>query len=152
MNNTETSTTVQERESQQAITLQLLQSTTAIVSAFCETNPIPAQRIPEVVANVGEGLRALIDPAAAEPEKPQPAVNPKKSVRPDAIISLIDGQPYKMLKRHITLHGYTPDSYRAAFDLPSDYPMVCPNYSDTRRKLAKEIGLGRNGGGRKAGA
>ena len=32
--------------------------------------------------------------------------------------------------------------YRQRWGLPSDYPMVAPNYAAQRSKLAKEIGLG----------
>ena len=50
----------------------------------------------------------------------------------------------KMLKRHLsTEHGMTPDEYRARWDLGADYPLVAPNYAETRRKLAKQIGLGK---------
>ena len=37
----------------------------------------------------------------------------------------------------------TPDDYRKKWGLPSDYPMVAPNYSETRSSLAKTSGLGR---------
>lgn len=72
------------------------------------------------------------------------AVNPKRSVFPDYIISLEDGQKYKALKRHLaTRHGMTPDEYRAKWGLAKDYPMVALNYSATRSALAKSLGLGR---------
>src|SRR3546814_17592037 len=60
-----------------------------------------------------------------------------------------------MLRRHLMTHyGITPDEYRAKWNLPKDYPMVAPNYAETRRALAKQIGLGTKGrgGGRKPAA
>jgi predicted transcriptional regulator len=56
---------------------------------------------------------------------------------------MIDGKRYKMLRRHLSQNGYTPESYREAFNLPKDYPMVAASYAETRRDLAKKIGLGR---------
>ena len=54
-----------------------------------------------------------------------------------------------MLKRHLMTHfGMTPDEYRQKWGLAADYPMVSPNYAETRRKLAKKIGLGRKRGSR----
>lgn len=41
-------------------------------------------------------------------------------------------------------------AYRQRFGLPSDYPMVAPNYAAQRSALAKSIGLGRPGGRIKA--
>jgi len=56
---------------------------------------------------------------------------------------MIDGKPYKTLRRHLSTHGLTPESYRARYNLKSDYPMVAPSYSDHRREVAKKLGLGR---------
>jgi predicted transcriptional regulator len=76
-----------------------------------------------------------------------PAVTVRKSLgSPDHIISLVDGKPYKTLKRHLSTHGLTPAQYRERYDLKADYPMVAPAYAATRRELAKKIGLGRKPG------
>jgi predicted transcriptional regulator len=54
------------------------------------------------------------------------------------------GLTMKMLKRHlITVHGMTPDQYRAKWKLPADHPMVAANYAQLRSSLAKQSGLGR---------
>jgi predicted transcriptional regulator len=39
----------------------------------------------------------------------------------------------------------SPDDYRAKWGLPSDYPMVSPNYAAQRSEFAKKIGLGKVG-------
>ncbi len=88
------------------------------------------------LANIGQ--------APAQVEKPTPAVPVKQSVRQDRIICLEDGKSFSMLKRHLmTDHKLTPQQYREKWDLPRDYPMVAPNYAQTRSALAKKIGLGR---------
>ncbi len=84
-----------------------------------------------------------------------PAVSVRKSLASkDHIISLIDGKPYKTLRRHLSRHGLTPDDYRQRYGLKADYPMVAPGYAETRRELANKIGLGRkrkqNGEGEQA--
>ena len=61
----------------------------------------------------------------------------------DHILSLIDGKPYKSLKRHLSTRGLSPDDYRARYNLPATYPMVAPGYSEERRKVAKQLCLGR---------
>lgn len=65
----------------------------------------------------------------------------------DHIISMIDGKPYKTLRRHLSRHGLTPAEYRERYNLKADYPMVAPNYSEARRSMAKKIGLGRQARG-----
>ena len=72
------------------------------------------------------------------------AVTARKSLSsPDQIISMIDGKPYSSLKRHLAKLGLTPDEYRRRYGLKADYPMVAPGYSERRRVIAMETGLGR---------
>lgn len=74
-----------------------------------------------------------------------PAVPVRSSVKPDYIISLIDGRKFKSLKRHLSTHGLTPAEYRERYGLKPDYPMVAANYSAQRREVAQRLGLGRKG-------
>jgi predicted transcriptional regulator len=114
-----------------------------IVSAFVSNNSVPATELPALIASVHGALQNVASPAQAKvEEKPTPAVPVKKSITPDGIISLIDGKPYKSLKRHITRHGMTPEQYRERYGLPRDYPMVAPAYAAKRSELAKASGLG----------
>ena len=81
--------------------------------------------------------------APAEEEDRVPAVSVRKSLASrDHIVSLIDGKPYKTLRRHLSRHGLSPDEYRQRYGLKPDYPMVAPAYTETRRDMAKRIGLG----------
>jgi predicted transcriptional regulator len=76
-----------------------------------------------------------------------PAVSVRRSLASrDHLISMIDGKPYKTLKRHLAGHGLTPAQYRERYGLKADYPMVAESYAELRRGLAKKIGLGRKPG------
>jgi len=99
-----------------------------------------------------EGLSAPQLSASAETLNPTqeqefiPAVTVRKSLASkDHIISMIDGKPYKALRRHLSTHGLTPEEYRARYKLRPDYPMVAPTYSEQRRAVARELGLGQKG-------
>mgnify|MGYP000976156839 CR=1 FL=1 len=73
-----------------------------------------------------------------------PAVSVRKSLASkDYILSLIDGKPYRTLRRHLGAHGLTPGEYRRRYGLIFDYPMVAPTYRENRIDLAKKHGLGR---------
>lgn len=77
----------------------------------------------------------------------EPAVSVRKSLaNPDHIISMIDGKPYRALRRHLTTHGLTPAEYRERYGLKADYPMVAPSYTAMRSQMAKDHGLGRKPG------
>lgn len=95
------------------------------------------------------GLVSSSPTSASAPEESEfmPAVSARKSLaNPAHIISMIDGRPYKALKRHLSTHGLTPEQYRARYGLKADYPMTAPAYSEQRRAMAKKIGLGRKPG------
>jgi predicted transcriptional regulator len=97
------------------------------------------------------GLSGSTATPAASGEATDGAFTPAVSVRRslssrDHLISLIDGKPYKTLRRHLSTHGLTPEEYRVRYNLKADYPMVAPAYSETRRAMAKKIGLGRKPG------
>jgi predicted transcriptional regulator len=75
-----------------------------------------------------------------------PAVTARKSLASkDHIISMIDGKPYKTLRRHLSSNGLTPEQYRERYNLKADYPMVAESYSEARRAMAHRIGLGQKG-------
>jgi predicted transcriptional regulator len=114
-----------------------------IVSAYVANNSVRTGDLPELIGSVHAALQNVANPAPAQAtERPTPAVPVKKSVTPDAIISLEDGKPYKSLKRHITKLGMTPQQYREKWGLPKDYPMVAASYAARRSELAKTMGLG----------
>jgi predicted transcriptional regulator len=108
-----------------------------------------ASEIPDFLRAMHQAVAGLSEPSRSE-EQPEavaehvPAVSVRKSLASkDHIISLVDGKPYKSLRRHLSKHGMTPDDYRKRYGLRSDYPMVAPTYADQRREMAKKIGLGR---------
>lgn len=117
--------------------------TADLVSAYVANNTVSRSDLPALITSVHASLKALGQPKPAEPERPEPSVPIKKSITPDYIISLEDGQRYKSLKRHLKGRGLTPEQYRQKWGLPVDYPMVAPNYAKQRSELARSMGLGR---------
>ena len=111
-----------------------------IVYAYVSHNALPTSQIPELIQTV---YKSLSDTGSAKaPLKPSVPIH--RSVMPDYIISLEDGKKLKMLKRHLRInYGLSPGEYRAKWGLPSDYPMVAPNYAKLRSEVAKKFGLGR---------
>ncbi|CCV09068.1 putative mucR family transcriptional regulatory protein y4pD [Mesorhizobium metallidurans STM 2683] len=124
---------------------ELLEMTADIVSAYVSNNPVPVAELARIIADTYEAISKLREaPAPKAEEKPTPAVLITKSVTPDFIVCLEDGKKFKSLKRHLGTHyDLSPDAYRAKWALPSDYPMVAPNYAAARSMMAKAIGLGR---------
>lgn len=121
-----------------------------VSAAYFANSHVGVSEIGAVIAQIAQSLGAVggapAEPVASEVEalagrKLTPA-QIKKSISPDVLISFEDGRPYKTLRRHLSVRGLTPEQYREKWGLPSDYPMVSPNYSETRSRMAKQLGLG----------
>lgn len=113
---------------------------------------VSADEVPSFLRAMHDAVAGLTggsssEEAAEEQTSSTPAVSVRKSLASkDFIISMLDGKPYKTLRRHLARHGLTPEQYRERFGLKADYPIVSENYSTARREMAKKIGLGRKPG------
>lgn len=119
--------------------------TVNLLSAYVTNNNVPSNELADLIRSTRAALEsnAALE-ASAETASYEPAVSVRKSrASRDHLISLIDGKPYKTLKRHLSAHGLTPAQYRERYKLPDDYPMVAPAYSEHRREVAQRLGLGR---------
>ncbi|GLS43031.1 MucR family transcriptional regulator [Methylobacterium brachythecii] len=131
-------------DSTETLQLDRVELAADLVSAYVSNNSLPAADLPGLISQVHAALANLSAPAAAPDESVEKASTSqiKKSITPDALISFIDGKPYKTLKRHLSTHGLDFETYRARYGLPADYPTVSANYSAARSALAKDLGLG----------
>ena len=128
---------------------ETLEIAAEVVAAFVSNNPLPKGELPALIQTIHDSLARLsvgAENAAPKEEPKQPAVSIRKSITPEYLTCLEDGKKFKSLKRHVGTHGLTPAQYREKWNLPSDYPMVAPNYAAARSALAKAIGLGQLGG------
>lgn len=125
----------------------LITLTSDIVAAHVSNNSVSSDEVASLITNVYSALSGLGQQGAAEEPAREPAVSIRASVKPDYLVCLEDGKKLKMLRRYLrTNYNLSPEEYRERWNLPADYPMVAPNYAETRRELAKKIGLGRKPG------
>lgn len=90
--------------------------------------------------------------AAQEAAVKQPSIPLDEIVKEKYVVCLECGRKMRTLKAHLRrTHKLGPAEYfrRYALD-PKKFPLVCKEYSEQRRKLAKEKGLGERGFRRKA--
>jgi predicted transcriptional regulator len=125
----------------------LIALTADIVSAHVSHNNVSTADLPGLIQSVHDALAKTSAPPEPEVRAQEPAVAIRSSVKQDYIVCLEDGAKLKMLKRYLrTRFNLSPEEYRTKWGLPRDYPMVAPAYAETRRTLAKSIGLGRKPG------
>ena len=72
-----------------------------------------------------------------------PAVSRKKAFGKDNIYCMICGKGFKTLSRHLkTSHEMSASEYRKQFDIPRSQSLAAKSYSDKRRQMAIDRGLG----------
>ncbi|ACA15560.1 transcriptional regulator, MucR family [Methylobacterium sp. 4-46] len=128
--------TSDKRES--AITL-----TADVISAYVSNNHVQTGELVRLIREVHSALVGIAEGVRpAEPPQKATAAEIRRSINHDFLISFEDGKPYKTLRRHLTMRGLTPESYRRKWGLPPDYPMTSASYSEQRSQLARTLGLG----------
>ncbi len=82
----------------------------------------------------------------------KPPIPLDEIVKEKYVVCLECGKKMRTLKAHLRkAHHLAPAEYFRRYSLdPKKYPLVCKEYSEQRRKLAKEKGLGERGFRRKA--
>ena len=124
----------------------VLNLTAQIVAAHVSNNSVAPANLPSLIEQVFHAL-ATTGITAPVPQALVPAVPIKRSVFPDHVVCLEDGKTFQMLKRHLaTDHNMTPEQYRKRWNLPSDYPIVAPNYSGQRSAISKKFRFGHKPG------
>lgn len=121
----------------------LARLTVDLLSAYFTNNSVPSNELAGLIEQTRSALSGDATSASGSEPVHTPAVSIEESLASrDHILSLIDGKPYKSLKRHLANNGLTPAEYRTRYGLAGDYPMVAPTYSEHRRAVAQRMGLG----------
>jgi predicted transcriptional regulator len=131
---------------------EILKLTTEIIVSHASMSEISPQQLVEEIKEVYNTLASLetgVVPAA--PEKVEevekvkkPPIPLKDIVKEKYVVCLECGKKLRTLRTHIRkAHKLMPKEYFKKFGLdPKKYPLVCKEYSEQRRKLAMEKGLG----------
>jgi predicted transcriptional regulator len=70
--------------------------------------------------------------------------DPQSSIQRNHVVCLECGKAFKLLSnRHLTLHGLTPRAYKHKHGIRMTQALSARTLSARRRKLAKELGMGK---------
>ncbi len=145
------------------MTTETLKLTAQIVISHASMSELTPKELVDEIKDVFallsaiEGGEAAAEAAAGGPEGAMEAEVKKPSIPLDEIVKekyvvcLECGKKMRTLKAHLRkAHQLTPKDYYRRYNLdPKKFPLVCKEYSEQRRKLAKEKGLGAKGFGRR---
>ena len=129
----------------------LLEMVTEIVVHNVKTTPMTKDQLIKDIRDVYSALAALekdddeditVEFIAVD-EKLKPLMSAKKSIGRNAITCLICGESMKTLARHLTSkHDMKPGAYRKQFGIPRTQALAAKAYSESRKQMALDSGLG----------
>ncbi|MDO3376707.1 MucR family transcriptional regulator [Geoalkalibacter halelectricus] len=128
----------------------LLEMAAEIVAAHASTTSMTKEELLSELTEVYKTLEAMekgesVIIETGEAEQTAPAISRKKAFGRDKITCMICGKEMKTLSRHLkTAHNLKPAEYRKQFDIPRAQPLAARAYSESRRQMAKDRGLGEN--------
>jgi len=122
----------------------LLEMAAEIVAAHASTTNMTKEELVSELSDVYKALTSLEKGGVVSSEESEePAVSRNKAFGKDKVFCMICGKGMKTLSRHLkTAHSMTPADYRKQFDIPRSQSLVAKSYSETRRKMAIDRGLG----------
>lgn len=124
----------------------LLEMAADIVAAHASTTNMTKEELVAELTEVYAALNSLEKGEAVETietDEQGPAITRKKAFGKDKIFCMICGKGMKTLSRHLkTSHDMTASAYRKQFDIPRTQSLASKNYSESRRQMAIDRGLG----------
>lgn len=129
----------------------LLELAQQIVMAHTSTTQMSSKEMIQEIQEVYAALQAIEKGQAIPADAPgvedqqTPAITKRKAFGKDKVTCMICGKQMKTLARHLgTEHGLKPSEYRKQFDIPRTQPLAAKSYSESRKQMAIERGLGEN--------
>lgn len=124
----------------------ILEMAADIVAAHASTTNMTKE---ELVAELSDVYNTLCNlekgEAAIKPQTEEvvPTISRKKAFGKDQIFCMICGKGMKTLSRHLkTSHNMSAAEYRKQFDIPRSQSLAAKKYSEKRRQMAIDRGLG----------
>ncbi len=124
----------------------LLELAQHIVMAHVSTTPMTSKEMISEIQQVHAALQALERGQAApgaEAEHGAQTISKRRAFGKAKVTCMICGKEMTTLARHLGAeHGMKPSEYRKQFDIPRTQPLAAKNYSESRRQMAIDLGLG----------
>jgi len=122
----------------------LIELAADIVAAHASTTAMSKEELVAELSDVYKALSAIDKGEAVEAATEEtPAISRKKAFGKDKVFCMICGKGMTALTRHLkTAHGMTPGEYRKQFDIPRTQSLAARAYSEKRRQMAIDRGLG----------
>jgi predicted transcriptional regulator len=124
----------------------LLELASDIISSHASTTPMSSEELVQEIQKVYSALQALETGkvVATAAEEVKPPITIKEAFKKNEVVCMVCGKGgMKTITRHLGItHAMKPGEYRKQFGIPAKQPLTAKSYSESRRKMAEERGLG----------
>ena len=128
----------------------LSELTVQVLTARLAKKEMSLEEIQKEMITISNMIKAIDEGTLKEPSPEEPAekpkvqkINLKQYFKKDEVICLICNKGFITLKRHLTMaHDLKPGEYRKQFNIPSTQSLAAKSYSESRRQMAIDKGLG----------
>ena len=124
----------------------ILEMAAEIVAAHASTTNMTKEDLVSELSDVYNALNRLDRGeviSTSNPEEQGPAVSRKKAFGKDEVFCMICGKGMTTLSRHLkTFLDLSASEYRKRFDIPRTQSLASKSYSEKRRQMAIDRGLG----------
>ena len=115
-----------------------------IVKAQASVRTMTEDEIASMVKKISLSIKDICAGNFTEgtPEEVPADIDPKKAIREKSILCLECQKTFKVLtKKHLAVHGLTPEEYRAKYGYKKGTPLIAKGLSRDRRKKMQEMQL-----------
>ena len=112
-----------------------------IVKAQASVRNMNEEEITSMIKSLAGSIRGVAEGAAPVVET-EAAVDPKNAIREKSVICCECGKSFKVLtKRHLAIHGLTPEQYREKYGYKKGTSLVAKSLARSRRKTMQDMKL-----------
>jgi predicted transcriptional regulator len=115
-----------------------------IVTAQARQSQLKPEDIADSLRKVFYTLKEIQQSGVGADFEETVSKDPQSSIQRNQVICLECGKAFKLLSnRHLALHGLTPREYKQKHGIRMTQALSARTLSQRRRKLAKELGMGK---------
>lgn len=118
-----------------------LKQAVEIVKAQASVRNMNEEEITSMIKALAGSIRGVaenVNPAV----ETEPTIDPKKAIRERSVICCECGKSFKVLtKRHLIIHGLTPEQYREKFGYKKGTSLVAKSLARSRSKTMQDMKL-----------
>jgi predicted transcriptional regulator len=122
----------------------LVEMSAEIVAAQASHTPLAPEEIAESLRKIFVTLKDIQTQGNGLELEEAVSRDPQSSIQRNQVVCLECGKAFKLLSnRHLALHSLTPREYKQKHGIRMTQALSARTLSTRRRKLAKELGMGK---------